>query len=373
MATPFVDIPLVDHHCHSLLRRQPDDAVAFRSCFTESDSADVVNTHLPWSTFYDRAIRDLAEFFECAGDEDAVLAARDGLPFEQRVHKAFTDANIEAAFIDDGFLRTEQYSMAEIAQLLPCSTAHVLRLEALIEDLIPLATDWSDLEARFVAAVEGAIAQGTVSLKTIIAYRTGLRVERWDDAALRTELAELRTRDRTTRLTSKPLLDTLLLHGWRLAAKRGIPMQVHAGFGDRDLDLLLVNPLWLRPILEDGGLRAAPVILLHSHPYVKEAAWLAAVYPHVYVDLSLTIPHLAHAAAGAIADALAMAPATKVLVATDASRIPELFWVAARHARRSLSAALDVMAAQDYLRSGRRDEIARMVMRGNARRVYLKA
>ena len=91
------------------------------------------------------------------------------------------------------------------------------------------------------------------------------------------------------------------------------------------------------------------------------------MYPHVYVDLSLTTPHLAHGAAGAIADALAMAPATKVLIATDASRIPELFWVAARHARRSLSAALDIMVAQDYLRSNSRDEIAHMILHDNAR------
>jgi hypothetical protein len=370
MATPFANIPLVDHHCHSLLRRQPADAAAFRSCFTESDSPEIVDIHLPWSAFYDRALRDLAEFFECADGEESVLAARDRVPFEHRVKTAFRGANIDAAFIDDGFLRTDLYSIGEVSQLLPCSVARVLRLEALIEDLIPLASGWPDLEARFVAAVEDAISGGAVSLKTIVAYRTGLRVERWDAAALRGALAEVAASTMPVRLTAKPLLDTLLLDAWRVAAAHGIPMQIHTGFGDRDLDLLLANPLWLRPILEDRLLRAAPVVLLHCHPYVKEASWLAAVYPHVHVDLSLTTPHLAHGAAGAIADALAMAPATKVLIATDASKIPELFWVAARHARRSLNSALEIMEAQDYVRSSRRDEIAHTILRGNARRIY---
>jgi uncharacterized protein len=287
--------------------------------------------------------------------------------------RAFTDANIEAALVDGGFLMLEQYSIDEIAQLLPCRVAPIVRLEALIEDLIPVTTGWPDLEARFIAAIEAAIAGGAVALKSIIAYRTGLRVERWDAATVREALAAINPASGSIRLTAKPLLDTLLVQAVRVAARRGIPVQVHAGFGDRDLDLLLANPLWLRPLLDDHALHAAPVILLHCHPYVKEAAWLAAVYPHVYVDLSLTTPHLAHGAASAISDALAMAPATKVLIATDASRIPELFWVAARRARLSLGAALDSMAAQDYVRSGRRDEIARLILRDNARRIYLRA
>jgi hypothetical protein len=79
---------------------------------------------------------------------------------------------------------------------------------------------------------------------------------------------------------------------------------------------------------------------------------------------------LAHGAAAAIGDALAMAPATKVMLATDASRVPELFWVAARHLRRSLAVALDAMAAQGYVAAGEREEIAEGLLRGNAERVY---
>lgn len=370
MGIPFADVPLLDHHCHSLLRRQPADRFAFRSCFTESDAADIVDAHLPSGTFYRRAVRDLADHFGSADDEAAVLAAREQVPFAARVTAAFTDANIQGVLVDGGFLPRDQYSIEELARLLPCKVAGIVRLEALAEDLIPLATGWPDLEARFAAAIEDAVAGGAVALKTIIAYRSGLRVERWDASAVRAALAEIGAAGGPIRLTSKPLLDTLLLGALRIAARHGIPMQVHTGFGDRDLDLLLANPLWLRPILEDPALQTAPIILLHCHPYVKEAAWLAAIYPHVYVDLSLTIPHLAHGASTAIADALAMAPATKVLLATDASRIPELFWVAARHLRRSVAVALDVMAAQDYVDADGLDEIARLLLWDNAKRVY---
>jgi predicted TIM-barrel fold metal-dependent hydrolase len=370
MAIPFAAIPLLDHHCHSLLRRQPEDVAAFRACFTESDAAEIIKAHLPSSIFYGRALRDLAEFFGCAADEGAVLAARDRMPFERRVATAFQEAHIRGALVDGGFLRRDQYSTQELAHLLPCRVAPVVRLEALAEDLLPASTGWPDLVERFSASVEDAIASGAVALKTIIAYRSGLRVERWDEAAVQGAFLESRAAGTPVRLTAKPLLDALLLTALRIAARRGVPVQIHTGFGDRDLDLLLANPLWLRPVLEDATLRAAPLILLHCHPYVKEAAWLASVYPRVYVDLSLAAPHLAHGAAQAIADALAMAPATKVLLATDASRIPELFWVAARHLRRSLGAALSAVAAQDYVDARQADSIAVAVLWDNASRLY---
>jgi predicted TIM-barrel fold metal-dependent hydrolase len=166
------------------------------------------------------------------------------------------------------------------------------------------------------------------------------------------------------------VLDVLLRRALEVAARRRLPVQIHAGFGDRDLDLRLVNPVWLRPVIEDPALRSAPLVLLHSHPYVREAAWLAAVYPHVYVDLSLTIPFLAHGAADAIADAVAMAPATKVLLATDAFSIPELFWLGARHARQALDVALRTVEARGYLPPEDREPIARLLLHDNAAALY---
>jgi len=128
--------------------------------------------------------------------------------------------------------------------------------------------------------------------------------------------------------------------------------------------------VWLRPLIEDPAFRGAPLVLLHSHPYVREAAWLAAVYPHVHLDLSLTIPFLAHGAADAIADALAMAPATKILLATDAFSIPELFWLGARHARQALDVAAQTAEARGYLPRADRDELARRLLHDNAATLY---
>ena len=372
MADPFAGVPLLDQHGHSLLRRQPGTMQEFRACFTESDSPEIIDRHVPWSLFYRRALRDLAAFFDCAPTEEGVLDARTRPPFGRMVAELFTDAGIAGVLADLGLRVHEYHDLAGLRALLPCPVYPVLRIETLAEGLVADAADWAALEARFVAEVEAAASGDLWALKTIVAYRSGLAVDRWDVEEVDRAFRETRERFRAgrRRLQSKPVLDTLLRRALEIAARRRLPVQIHAGFGDRDLDLGLVNPVGLRPIIEDPALRSAPLVLLHCHPYVREAAWLAAVYPHVHLDLSLTVPFLAHRAADEIADALAMAPATKVLLATDAFSIPELYWLGARHARQALHAACDLLESRGYLPTADRVPLARRLLHDNAAELY---
>jgi predicted TIM-barrel fold metal-dependent hydrolase len=63
----------------------------------------------------------------------------------------------------------------------------------------------------------------------------------------------------------------------------------------------------------------------HAYPYFREAAYLAAVWPHVYVDLSLAIPFLGPGVVPPLVETLALAPATKLLYGSDVGGLPELF------------------------------------------------
>jgi len=368
---PFADIPLFDHHAHSLRRVQPETPDAFRAHFTESDAPEMVARHVAWSLFYRRALADLGRFFGCAPAEDAILAARARRPVADLTRAMFTDAGIKALLVDPGFRTAEHYDLPALRGLVPCPAGELLRLEVLAERLIPASDGWPDLRERFAAGVRKAA--GTVrGLKTIIAYRTGLALDEWDAASLAAAFREVRdAADRgRTRLASKPLLDTLLWTALEIAAERRLPVQVHTGFGDRDLDLRLANPLWLRPVFEHPPFRAITFVLLHSHPYVREAAWLAHVYPHVAMDLSLTVPFAAHTASDAIVEALGLAPASKVLLATDAFSIPDLFWLGARHAREALDAALTTIQHRGFAGPDDRDVIARRLLWENAVAIY---
>ena len=79
-----------------------------------------------------------------------------------------------------------------------------------------------------------------------------------------------------------------------------------------------------------------PVVLLHCYPFHRQASWLAAEYPHVYVDVGLTMTHLGVRAAAALGEFLELAPLRKLMFSTDAYGLPELYPVAAAQFRTAL-------------------------------------
>ena len=152
----------------------------------------------------------------------------------------------------------------------------MLRLEVLAQELILQHETFDQMVDAYVAAVESARSTGHVALKSIIAYRTGLALQRnqCGRGAGRDlgRVKEQATRDGKIRLAHKPLNDYLVLTALAVAERQQLPVQFHTGFGDTDLDLLLANPLHLRPVLESGKYTHVPFVLLHaSYPYVREA------------------------------------------------------------------------------------------------------
>ncbi|KAK9289399.1 hypothetical protein L1049_007554 [Liquidambar formosana] len=114
-----------------------------------------------------------------------------------------------------------------------------------------------------------------------------------------------------------------------------LPMQIHTGFGDKDLDLRLSNPLHLRTLLEDERFSKCRIVLLHaSYPFSKEASYLASVYPQVYLDFGLAVPKLSvHGMVSSVKELLELAPIKKVMFSTDGFAFPETFYLGAKKAR----------------------------------------
>jgi uncharacterized protein len=269
---------------------------------------------------YRRAIRELGEFLGCEPTEEAVLERRIGTDFDDYAAALLRATNTEAIYVDDGYPTGDTVDWPELSQLVGCEARPVLRLEDRAEH----------------AAEEAAAARerGYVALKTIAAYRGGLdRVSEHVVAALEANEA-----------TGEPL-----------------PVQVHCGFGDSDLHLWRADPSLLKPLIE--RFRATPLVLLHCYPFVREAGWLAHVYGHVYVDLSLTIPHVWRGAE-MLRQALELAPASKLLYASDASRAPELYYLAAKWWREALAEVLPELFEDDAEAVGRR------ILRENALELY---
>jgi len=156
-----------------------------------------------------------------------------------------------------------------------------------------------------------------------------------------------------------------------VARETGRPLQVHAGFGDPDIDLLRADPLLLRPILEDPRWAEIRVVLLHmAYPYAREAAFMAAVWPQVHLDLSLALPFLGPGAVPPLIEILSLAPSSKLMYGSDVSALPELFALSALWGRRALGEALGWLVERDGLGEPEAVDIARAILAGNARALY---
>src|SRR5262249_58925644 len=114
---------------------------------------------------------------------------------------------------------------------------------------------------------------------------------------------------------------------------RGLPVQIHTGFGDPDADLRRSDPLLLRGFLELTQERAVPLMLLHCYPYHRQAGYLAHTYPHAYLDVGLAINHVVARAAARVAESLELAPFGKVLFSSAAWGPPALHYLGAPRSR----------------------------------------
>jgi hypothetical protein len=272
----------------------------------------------------------------CEATEDAVFERRHNTDPSGYASELLDAAGAEALLLDEGYPPADEaLSTIEMGQLAGCPARPLLRLETLE------ASDDGGLTPVSLERVAGARDAGYAALKTIVAYRGGLDLGALDDATRGRLTAALQV----NRDTGDPL-----------------PVQIHTGFGDADLLLPRADPSLLKPVFERFA--DTNFVLLHCYPFVRQAGWLASVYPNVFIDLSLTIPHVSRPAA-ALAEALELAPLSKLLYASDAVRTPELYLLAARWWRDALAEVLGALLSARAAQRG-----AELVLRENALALY---
>jgi uncharacterized protein len=134
----------------------------------------------------------------------------------------------------------------------------------------------------------------------------------------------------------------------------------------------LGNPLHLRDVLERNDYQKMQVVLLHeSYPYCQLGAYLAAIYPHVYFDLSYTIPFLDKLEMLAFTrQALSVAPASKLMYGSDGINIPEMHWAGAIRGRSIIGQVLSEMIEAGEIDEGQAYSLAQLILHDTAYKVY---
>lgn len=373
----LTDVAVVDNHCHSVERRQDQrDVGSWRGYFSESPDPEAREEVVATTACYQRVLSDMAAFHGVEPTEAAVLEARatsDGAALAGRLLR---DAYVGGLVVDTGFPDpATALSVSELAAAGACRAVPLLRLEPAFADLVARSTSLAELLDAVRHTLADARGQGWHGFKSVVGYRTGLAVERWDADDQAASFARARAEAERTgevRLGHKPLLDTLLHVAFAQAAAQELPVQVHVGYGDPDADLRLANPLLLRAILEEPAYRGMALVLLHGcWPYVREGAYLAAVYGNAWLDVSYGIPFLSRGEMRRVTRAaLGAAPARRLLASSDGARIPELHWTGARDARRLLAEALGELVADGDLDPDQARRTGEQVLRDNAWALY---
>jgi len=226
-------------------------------------------------------------------------------------------------------------------------------------------------------ALERRKREGAVAVKFVAAYMRPLEFADVPQSEAAAVYGRYARGGEPQWVAYKKLQDFLFRYIAREAGRLGLVVHIHTGGGcGHFFNLSNANPLLLESVLNDPALRKTNFVLIHGgYPFVKETEFLMEK-PNVYADFSAQTFLLTPQALGRVLrDWLEYEP-EKVLFGTDASpATPEVSWeesawMTNKTAREALATALAGMMKDDDITRERASELARMVMRENASKLY---
>ncbi len=362
LAEHIAAVTLIDHHVHGCWL-QSGDRRRFENGLNEANTEPLADFDTAFDTQLGVAVRT-----HCApllglpahADADEYWRRRCQYPEPELARLFLTAANVSDWLIDTGFA-SGVADLGEMAAVTGGRAHEVVRLESVAEEAMPAAGDYAAAFSRIL--VERTA--NAVATKSIMAYRGGFAGDLSEPTAR--EVAEAATRwwdSGEPRLTDR----VLLRFGLHQALRLDKPLQFHVGFGDRDCDLRLANPLYLLDFFRAAG--DTPIMLLHCYPYEREAGYLAQAFNNVYLDGGLAINYLGARSASFIGRLLEMAPFRKILYSSDGFGPPELHFLGAHLWRSGIHRVLQEFVDAGHWAEGDAIRVVDLIAHGNARRVY---
>jgi predicted TIM-barrel fold metal-dependent hydrolase len=375
VAMTYESLALVDHHVHGATIG-PLDGPGIEWMLTEGSAPSPAP---PGTTTWDTPLGFLLRRWcapllglEASAPPAEYLARRAELGADEVNRRFLTAARMDTWLVDTGYLSDELMTPGQLAAASGAAAREIVRLEAVAERVVVAGGGAAGFAGAFAAALDEAFAAGAVGLKSIVAYRYGLDFDPAEPsgaevtAAAGRWLAAIEADPAATRLSDPVLLRHLIWTGVRT----GRPLQFHVGLGDPDARLHRADPGHLAEFLLATQQSGPPVMLLHCYPYHRQAACLANVFPHVYLDVGEALNHVGASSTAVLAEALEVAPFYKQLYSSDAYGLAELHYLGAAGFRRDLDTVIGGFVDDGAWSRADGDRVARLIGAGNARRVY---
>ncbi|MGR0319399.1 amidohydrolase family protein [Agromyces sp. ZXT2-3] len=378
LAEAIERMPLVDHHAHGLLP-DPTEADLLDALTQAEHAASVADVFDSGQGFALRRhcapLLGLPSFASPA----AYLAARRTLGADEVARRLLRASGIAAYLVDDGHRPDLLMADERMARLADARVHRVARLETIAERVLAESSSGGEFVARLGPALEAAAAEA-VAFKTVAAHRCGLGLDPARPTAVEVRSAadvwsaseRAGAGDAGPAASARPRLTdpTIIRHLIWWALERGAVLQVHAGFGDADLVLEASNPARMQALVAATAGTGGRIAFLHCSPFVREAGWLAHVFPHVFVDVGLAVGFLGANADSVVREAFDLAPFSRVLFSSDAWGVPERVLLGARLWRDAAARVLGGYVADHGWPVDEATRIAEGVAWRNAERLY---
>jgi predicted TIM-barrel fold metal-dependent hydrolase len=368
LAEHVASTSLIDHHVHG----------AFTHALGRAEFEVHLNEGSPdpvpaWMTQFDSQLgfairRWCAPLLDlpARAPADAYWTRRTELGVPEVTERFLRAAGVSDWLVDTGFAADAVLGPDAMAAAAGSAAHEIVRLESLAEQLAADGVPGREYADEFGSRLFRATLDA-VGVKTVLAYRTGFDIDLSRPGPRDVADAAQRWVD----TGGGRLVDAVLLrHGLHAAVERGLPIQIHTGLGDRDLNLHEANPVRLLDLLRLPEVAAVPIMLLHCYPYHREAAYLAQAFPHVHIDVGLALNHVGVRSRDVLAESFELAPFAKLLYSSDGWGPPELHYLGAAMWRRAITTTFGRWVEDGDWSLADAKRIAGMVGRENAARVY---
>ncbi|KAF7308606.1 CBM1 domain-containing protein [Mycena chlorophos] len=382
--------PAIDNHAHPLLKEAHRERFPLEGLLSEAqDSA--LTEDAPYTLACMRAVPQLSKVLDPEAEMtwEAYKIARTKVPYDDLCRRFMhQDATkTQCLLLDDGLGGVDEFAedYKWHDQFASSPTRRIVRVEIVAEGILNsmFASSEANINAQFLEqfrskleeSLNGSAADAAVvGFKSIACYRTGLDIAVSEDldGTLRclSTVRDVHAAGGKIRLAHKALNDHIVRIALKVSGQSGKPIQFHTGLGDNDLALNRASPSHLQPVIK--AFPETQFVLLHSsYPFTREAGYLTAVYPNVWLDFGEVFPFVSAAGQRAIIQqVLELAPTNKALWSTDGHWWPESFYLGSLQAREALWRVLST-----YVREGEMTEkdaigVVKNVLFHNSNRLY---
>ena len=233
------------------------------------------------------------------------------------------------------------------------------------------------LKTVVTPTLEGQQRGGCVAVKFEAAFLRSLDFAEAPAATASEIYAKYAATGEPSHVDYKVLQDFLFRYIAREAGRLGMAVHIHSFHGPGNFFVAAgADPLLLESAFNDPALRQTDFVIVHGGGVYAPHAGAMLWKPNVYVDMSaMTLLYTPPELAEVLREWLTQYP-EKVLFGSDAAAFgPDqgwelAAWIATKNGRTALALALTAMIREGEVSRARSEEIATMVMRTNAGKLY---